>query len=262
MSRYHAIVLSLTSLLGPTIAADASSHPFVYDCVGGIVMSYDGDLVTGTLIFESIPGQGFRVQRPDFGWVLGEFGIAGAQFHATFDLIEFHDSGDPSGDGDWAEFAGTMTIQDEYGSIMTAATATFRIDDHSNGFMPSLEGQGAFLDATFTDGSMPGTFQTIPTHCLGDGGTIFTFSFLAAEETLQSLMQVGDFSLELDSLEVRVSSTFLDGDLDLDGVVGLADLGLLLASYEIDDGADINGDGVTDLADLGILLGEYGQHCE
>lgn len=48
------------------------------------------------------------------------------------------------------------------------------------------------------------------------------------------------------------------GDLDGDGDVDLADLGILLASYGSDAGGDLDGDGDTDLADLGILLANYG----
>jgi len=50
------------------------------------------------------------------------------------------------------------------------------------------------------------------------------------------------------------------GDLDGDGVVGGADLGLLLNAWGdcIDCGADLNGDGVVDGADLGLLLNAWG----
>ncbi len=50
-------------------------------------------------------------------------------------------------------------------------------------------------------------------------------------------------------------------DLDGDGHIGQADLGILLASYGEDDGGDIDGDGDTDQADLGALLGKYGTDC-
>ncbi|MCK4871990.1 MAG: VCBS repeat-containing protein [Phycisphaerales bacterium] len=53
----------------------------------------------------------------------------------------------------------------------------------------------------------------------------------------------------------------IPGDLDGDGDVDQADLGILLASYEIDDGGDIDGDGDTDQSDLGMLLANYGQPC-
>jgi Peptidase family M1 domain/Peptidase M1 N-terminal domain len=48
------------------------------------------------------------------------------------------------------------------------------------------------------------------------------------------------------------------GDLDLDGDIDQQDLGLLLASYEFDDGGDVDGDGDTDQSDLGILLARFG----
>jgi photosystem II stability/assembly factor-like uncharacterized protein len=54
----------------------------------------------------------------------------------------------------------------------------------------------------------------------------------------------------------------LAGDINGDGTVDLADLGILLASFEIDDGGDIDGDGDTDLADLGALLAEFGLSCD
>jgi hypothetical protein len=50
-------------------------------------------------------------------------------------------------------------------------------------------------------------------------------------------------------------------DLNGDGTINLSDLGILLASFEVDDGGDINGDGVTDLADLGALLAVFGFDC-
>ena len=51
------------------------------------------------------------------------------------------------------------------------------------------------------------------------------------------------------------------GDLNLDGMVGPPDLGMLLALWGTDGspiGADINGDGTVDASDLGPLLGAWG----
>ncbi|MCK4873348.1 MAG: hypothetical protein KAS72_11535 [Phycisphaerales bacterium] len=53
----------------------------------------------------------------------------------------------------------------------------------------------------------------------------------------------------------------IPGDLNGDGCVDQTDLGILLASYEIDAGGDCDGDGDTDQADLGILLANYGVGC-
>jgi hypothetical protein len=58
------------------------------------------------------------------------------------------------------------------------------------------------------------------------------------------------------------------GDLDDDGVVDLADLGILLASFGLepddpwyDPRADVDGDGDVDLSDLGALLAAYELPC-
>jgi hypothetical protein len=68
--------------------------------------------------------------------------------------------------------------------------------------------------------------------------------------------------------EEHLVARLLDGDLDYDGDVDLADLGYLLAPYGCCEGnpcydpvADIDGDGCVGLADLGILLAYYGQTC-
>jgi hypothetical protein len=62
----------------------------------------------------------------------------------------------------------------------------------------------------------------------------------------------------------------LQGDIDADGVVGFADLGVLLNNYNSAQSSsdhyyffaigDLNGDGVVDFTDLGILLNRYNSH--
>ena len=54
-----------------------------------------------------------------------------------------------------------------------------------------------------------------------------------------------------------VASTCL-GDLDGNGIVDGADLGLLLGQWGTDGTADFNDDGTVDGADLGLLLGAWG----
>jgi FG-GAP repeat len=51
-------------------------------------------------------------------------------------------------------------------------------------------------------------------------------------------------------------------DLSGDGFIDQPDLGILLASYAVDDGGDIDGDGDTDQADLGLLLAAYETFCK
>lgn len=58
------------------------------------------------------------------------------------------------------------------------------------------------------------------------------------------------------------------GDVDLDGVIGQSDLGVLLAAFDAQFGdpqysvfADFDGDGAVDQSDLGELLAVYGSAC-
>ncbi|MFG0251466.1 MAG: hypothetical protein ACF8NJ_01170, partial [Phycisphaerales bacterium JB038] len=50
-------------------------------------------------------------------------------------------------------------------------------------------------------------------------------------------------------------------DINHDGLIDQGDLGILLASYEVDGAGDIDGDGDTDQQDLGLLLAAYGRDC-
>ncbi len=56
----------------------------------------------------------------------------------------------------------------------------------------------------------------------------------------------------------RLGPTGPSGDLDGDGDVDQADLGILLSCYGTSDCGDLDGDGDTDQADLGLLLANYG----
>ncbi|NBX32690.1 MAG: hypothetical protein EBR07_08155 [Planctomycetes bacterium] len=48
------------------------------------------------------------------------------------------------------------------------------------------------------------------------------------------------------------------GDINHDGVVGGADLGLLLGNWGFSGTGDLNNDGIVTGADLGLLLGAWG----
>jgi hypothetical protein len=68
----------------------------------------------------------------------------------------------------------------------------------------------------------------------------------------------------LDDIEiwgVPQASNDCPADLNGDGMMDLMDVGILLASYEVDAGGDVDGDGDTDLSDLGVLLAGYGYPC-
>lgn len=65
-------------------------------------------------------------------------------------------------------------------------------------------------------------------------------------------------SVEIDALAaVTPGGTARFGDLNGDGIVDGADLGLLLGAWDTIGPGDLNGDGVVDGADLGLLLGAF-----
>ncbi|MDE0887913.1 MAG: hypothetical protein OSA40_00500 [Phycisphaerales bacterium] len=82
-------------------------------------------------------------------------------------------------------------------------------------------------------------------------------------------LPVGVNSVEI-LVEVDLNNTTLTGilkstggcpeDMNGDGTVNGADLGLLLAAWGT-DGGDFNGDGTTNGADLGLLLAAWGTDC-
>jgi hypothetical protein len=77
-------------------------------------------------------------------------------------------------------------------------------------------------------------------------------------------LQMYDHALtdaEVQELFDDPTTTVCPGDLNADGQRDLADLGILLASYGVDDGGDIDGDGDTDIGDLGFLLSRWNVDC-
>jgi hypothetical protein len=77
-----------------------------------------------------------------------------------------------------------------------------------------------------------------------------TYTFLMQQTSPINTTYSLDFIVEADA--------GIEGDLNGDGNVDGADLGLLLGAWDSSDAAaDLNGDGIVDGADLGILLGAW-----
>ncbi len=108
-------------------------------------------------------------------------------------------------------------------------------------------------------------------HAAGPDATVhvtYTNLLESGEYRLRAQVQGGAWSNAYDgefesaAAQYTAHLTILDNlcmaDLDGDGDTDQADLGVLLASYGVDDGGDLDGDGDTDQADLGVLLADYG----
>jgi len=92
------------------------------------------------------------------------------------------------------------------------------------------------------------------------------FTILAAGSVTGEFLTVtgqGNFAVTYDADGVTLTA-LPPGDLNGDGCVDHADLGILLADWMCDSGdcaGDCDGDGDTDHADLGILLAYWGEGC-
>ncbi|MCA9286721.1 MAG: hypothetical protein KDA22_15970, partial [Phycisphaerales bacterium] len=101
----------------------------------------------------------------------------------------------------------------------------------------------------YADGEQIGwEFLTVP--CCGDP----LFAGIVSSEPFDTVVLEGISTLTIDDLIVPELPPFLEGDLDGDGVVGGADLGILLSGWGWPNPGDLDDNGVVDGADLGILL--------
>ncbi|HUU94733.1 MAG TPA: hypothetical protein VM487_03265 [Phycisphaerae bacterium] len=126
-------------------------------------------------------------------------------------------------------------------------------------------------DAIYTALARPGDPAMVPPP---PGLIVTTIRFQAlaetAETTLSFLPEYGQYSFtrvlqppnqditgDISSVATITIVCGCVGDLDGDCDVDHSDLGILLASWQIDDGGDLDGDFDTDHSDLGILLGDW-----
>ncbi|MCB9838412.1 MAG: hypothetical protein H6813_03655 [Phycisphaeraceae bacterium] len=70
-----------------------------------------------------------------------------------------------------------------------------------------------------------------------------------------------EYLIRYDATQVVLVYAPCPEDLNGDGAVDTADLGILLGQFGGAGSADLNNDGVVDTADLGILLGAFGSGC-
>jgi hypothetical protein len=127
------------------------------------------------------------------------------------------------------------------------------------------------LPANYDDEAVNATFQlvTFPSQAAFHPGTAAPYRILLPMEgasgvdsfSFKVTTPAGTSNTATITVEYTSEDPGIEGDLDGDGCVDLADLGILLASFGIDDGGDINGDGETDLSDLGALLANWQAGC-
>jgi hypothetical protein len=137
---------------------------------------------------------------------------------------------------------------------------SFDLDEWTGGGEITLEWQILDVSGILASGIVPlieGDRLTVET---GLSAGQITLSEVVTLRLSNANLTGEPWFVALDNLnfdQVSEGSTCL-ADLDGDGDTDQGDLGVLLASYGVDDGGDLDGDGDTGQADLGVLLADYG----
>ncbi|MCA9285294.1 MAG: hypothetical protein KDA22_08780 [Phycisphaerales bacterium] len=158
----------------------------------------------------------------------------------------------------------TMTVGAHPGNYMYGLMTTNGLGDDSN--VPVIEGTTVLLVARIAKNvNNTITYALYVDPTVGALQPAFPDAAYTSPGAMPQFVQIfndGGFSTD----EIRVGTTWASvlptppacvGDFNGTGIVDGADLGFLLAFWNLPEG-DLNGDGTTDGADLGILLASWG----
>ena len=114
--------------------------------------------------------------------------------------------------------------------------------------------EGAPESVQIIGGAWPGALEAGVTHA------VHTTTVGSGTVTIEVVGSFGGSDSFVNGIQFH---KLIDGDLNADDCVDLADLGILLADFGCSGGCagDLDGDGDTDLSDLGILLANFGNGC-
>lgn len=191
-------------------AASAQFADFYYDSTQGATTVYTGDLAAGLLDLNHIDGRSFRVQRVPGDTQFGFYGFNDASLDAQLELVDFTSMG-MGGPGDVATFAGTgmfggfdFLAVDEFGETMSGWLPELRFVDRTDDpVLPGVIGTGAVTDIQFSGM----TFQGVGLEDLTDNGTLFTFTMVIPDLTLEEYLASNGLDgtpIPLDTLELHV----------------------------------------------------------
>ncbi|HMN96946.1 MAG TPA: PKD domain-containing protein [Phycisphaerales bacterium] len=157
-----------------------------------------------------------------------------------------------------------------FGSLAIGHTASMKVFGAESALLGTITTPPSGVNALATG---QGFTSTVPVHRIEftatEPGTVLIGAFVGLRSGEPSLgsVDLGSYQgpaggiVQLDFAVAFHGACY--GDLDGDGYVDAADLGVLLAAWGFCDGcpADLDGSGSVDAADLGILLGAWGR-CE
>jgi len=165
-----------------------------------------------------------------------------------------------------SEFIGQPAIIRVEASVNGSITSSSLFASSSANWFVKVNGQSLISGA---HSIASGLFPFSDTNIIDIPTTIGSTVSVQAEGSLLGEVAIfppdtGHASGLFSAFDVTVSLLIpaCDVDLNADGFVDTADLGILLSVFGTNNPvADVNGDGVVDTADLGILLAFFGQTC-
>jgi len=156
------------------------------------------------------------------------------------------------GDG---TFADAVNYDAGYGEVVSVA-----IGDLEGDQVPDLAVANARGDVSVLLGLGDGTLAAAVYYGTGDESSWVAIDDLDGDGWADLAVANSDS----DNVSVLLNQSPTPGDLNDDGCVDQADLGILLADWGCSGGdcpGDCDGDGNTNQVDLGILLGHWGEGC-
>ncbi|HEB60262.1 MAG TPA: hypothetical protein ENJ06_00395 [Phycisphaeraceae bacterium] len=261
-------------IIGNTIGLDANNQPtlgsvFGIDVGGSVFSSVTDVTIGGTQPGEGNVIAGHLINGITVGDDISGVTIAGNSIYGNtelgIDLLEpnsvygttFNDPLDSDIGGNGLQnFPNLVSAVREGSSLhITGELHSNPLNNYNIEFFASSscdasgygEGQ-AFQGSTMvtTDAAGDAAFDVVIAGSVPEGW------MLSATATREADGSTSEFSAC-----IPVTGDSILGDLDGDGDVDQADLGILLAAYGQNADGDIDGDGDTDQADLGILLANY-----
>ncbi|MFO0829823.1 MAG: hypothetical protein U0572_16905 [Phycisphaerales bacterium] len=104
----------------------------------------------------------------------------------------------------------------------------------------------------------PGCFGFRMSNCSGQTAGYYTADASYFDGEAWSLLSFGSGCNNVVNYAVTLEASQCSADLDGNGAVDAADLGILLGQWGSVGSADLNASGTVDAADLGVLLGAWG----
>ena len=128
-------------------------------------------------------------------------------------------------------------------SVQLAATST-RATRTNAGYSVSVQVNGAFAGRAITD---------------ANGVARLSYTIPSSASASQLTVRFFDENGAVANSVISIDAGCVAADLNCDGIVGGADLGILLGQWGTAGSADLNRDGVVNGSDIGMLLGSWGR---